>query len=92
MVILNTAILHTGYIKYSPSGSKEAIDVGEGGAELFEVAVERRGKTLEGNAKLSVQRLKYRHRQRPLQACPLISSAAKHHLDTHTQPINSPIN
>lgn len=50
----------------SPSGSEEAIDVGEGGAELFEVAVERRGETLESDSKLPVQRLEHSHRQRPL--------------------------
>lgn len=68
----------------SPSGPEEAVDVGEGGAELLEVAVERRGETLEGDAKLPVQRLKQCHRQRPLQATALVSTAAKHHLDTNT--------
>lgn len=76
------------WMSVSPSGSKEAIDVGEGGAELFEIAVERRGETLEGNSELPVQRLKHGHRQRPLQAGPLISTAAKHLLDTQRHLIN----
>lgn len=69
----------------SPAGSKEAIGVRESRAELFEVAVEWRGETLEGNSKLSVQRLKHRHWQGPLQARPFVSSAAKHNLDGNTR-------
>ena len=66
----------------SPSGSEEAVDVGEGGAELLEVAVQRRSETLEGNPEMPIKRLEHRHRQRPLQTRPLVGAAAEHHLDT----------
>lgn len=72
----------------SPSGPEEAVGVREGGAKLFEVAVEWRGKALERNTKLTVQRLKHRHRQRPLQATPLVSTTAEHHLHAHTHLVS----
>lgn len=75
---------HIGLQLVSPSGSKEAVDVWKGAAELFEVAVERRGETLKGNAKMLIQHFKHGHRQRPLQSCPLINATAKHDLDQET--------
>lgn len=72
----------------SPSGPEEAVGIREGGAKLFEVAVEWRGKALERNTKLTVQRLKHQHRQRPLQATPLVSTTAEHHLHAHTHLVS----
>ena len=79
---------HSSQMSVSPSRSKEAVNIGESRGELFEVAVERRGEALKGNTKLSVQGFKHCHRQCPLQACSLISTAAKHLLDTQTHLVN----
>lgn len=65
---------------YIPSRSKEAVNVRKRGAELLEIAVQRRSEALKCHSKLFVESLKDGDRQRPLQARPLVHTRAKHHL------------
>ena len=55
----------------SPSGAKVRVDVGESGTILSEVAVERRGEALEGDAEVFVETLEHRDREGALVLSPL---------------------
>lgn len=62
-------------MKHSPSGAKVGVGIGEGGAVLSKVAVERAGEALQGDAEAALQALEHRHGQRHLREVRVRASA-----------------